>query len=484
MAEKIRSEDTRENIGETSGKEIPANTEAGEQDLAPEVPPVPSEEPVSSTEVEDLFDRLVKEAEKNAETPTVPENPQVKESAPEAKTPETPEPVTDDLGEMLKSLSIPEIATPGEAANPESVEVQPEHIPAEAGNEHETVEKGSEFTSEEKIALEADLISTFSDFIEKVKYRESSGELLISDKEQAQPLFEHAAGDFKSITGKDFEEEIRNRTRDELTAKGYKIISKEEYSGKEHKDKLREKVQQGVWSVGVKSAWNSLSDAEKASAKSEQDFALKLEYDRHVLEDRGFHLSPDVYYNFFRDGVDPRTIKEKGFFSKKIEIGKLGGGKVQMKKGDLSALMEDTQNKMDAYMDKRVDDRLYKGYREAKSRWLKTKLKHAGDLIVEATPDYIEDDVKKAVKFETITPEKEVQEEYEMRLAKLDGISKEIASDTSLEDEQRKTLQDAMDAKRVKIEKTRTDKLNKIKAQRLGKQKKTVVQRIAEISAI
>jgi len=280
-------------------------------------------------------------------------------------------------------------------------------------------------TEEDKMQVEEELLGAFTELVGRTKYREK-GAVSVDDKGRANVLYGQVAGLYKSLAGENFFGKVNDQARQELQAKGYKIMTRKEYLSQSHEDALRQKMQKEGWAEGVKAIWDQLSPEDKAKGSIES-FASELENDRKDLAGRGFVFSKDVYYGLFKAGYDPRTVEEKGFlkdiFKKntRIEIERLDEKKETFTLDQFEAKRQALQQDFNQNVDKQVSDRLAKGYAEGRDRWVKTRLKKAGDDVLDVTKEYQNKEVgegaakffEKKVRPENITPEQEMKLEEE-----------------------------------------------------------------------
>jgi len=332
------------------------------------------------------------------------------------------------------------------------------------------VEKG-ELSPEHKVLFQERLLNSFARFMDEVKYRIDSPDIPVKDKTKAEVRYQEARSSYKELTGRNLNTDAKDRAVAEAEKENHNIRTKREYFSPENIEKVKEKERHEMWSVGIKSAWDRLPDQEKLrwkefSAKDEKTknksdggerhFARQLEADRKQLGKNGFVFSRDAYFKFFEEGYDPRTIKQTGLlFWKKIEMKKAGVEKPEsFKLNDFEAKNEATQNKFNQDLNGQTAEKMQRTCAEGRSRWMKRKLKAAGDIVLENTKEYqlgednkdiSENLMEQAVRPEEIigkeinteaeaaSLEKEADEEYDIRESKLAEIASKTAEQFGLE---------------------------------------------------
>lgn len=325
-------------------------------------------------------------------------------------------------------------------------DVEKEYVPApepeKNGPEVEPAkEKQPELSAEEKKLLSDSLLQNFGDFVGQVQYLEGNKMILVNNEgDRARLAYEAAAGRYKSLIGKDFNNEVKAKGAAAAEAQGKKIITKEEYFSPERQAATRKDAQRNQWAEGIKAAWKSLGEEEKKAEGNIDKFGFKLEAARRTLKEEGVELSADQYYRLFKEGYDPRTISRKRFFGRKTEDGRLFGAGVEMEnlKGEKIAFkLEDFKSQMNALqsevnqdLDRETAERMREGYKWGKSRWLKRKLSAAGNLIEDATSEYKETastDGAQATKPEIISVEQQEAEAKKEYDAKVSAFSEAVA---------------------------------------------------------
>jgi len=357
-----------------------------------------------------------------------------------------------------------------------------ENKPEEGGEKEPTKEgaKNERVETQEQEAgrvMQRELVKTFSEFTDEVKFQEGSDKVFVKNREKAETLYGKAGGLVKALTGGDFDKRVYEEAKKQAEGEGHKVRTKAEYFSPERKAEAIKREKQAGWDEGLRAAWANLSPKEQAkyNADSQKDeklkvrpepglrmFARELSNDRKELVADGYNLSPDVYYKMFKDGLDPRTIKEKGWFGKSVEIRDKDGKKVNYcKEKDFDAIIAAKQKEINEAAEKEADKKMAEGFARGSGKWQKRKLIKAGEVVMEVTKDYqatMSPDVgpikpvSEMVKIETVTFEQQeqvgrerVEGEYQKRKEKFDQEIGQLAAKLRLTPEQKVTLDECID---------------------------------------
>jgi len=336
-----------------------------------------------------------------------------------------------------------------------------------------------ELSPEDKILFQQELLGSFAGFIDEIKYRLNSPDIPVRDKSRAEVKYGRARVAYRELTGNNLNSDAKKEALTDAKKEGHEIRTQKEYFSPESINKVREKKRHEMWSVGIKSAWDRLSEQEKAkwNEKSAQDkitqnktdggarhFARQLEADRKQLEKSGFTFSRDAYFKLFEEGYDPRTIKQTGLlFWEKITMNKAGAEKPEaFKLDDFEAKNKAIQDKFNQDLNKTTTEKMQATCVEGRSRWMKRKLKAAGDIVLESTKEYQADEANKeatpnlmeqAVMPEVVASEEGIEaedrnaeKEYVERSANLAGVIAKTAKMFGLDKTQVQQLEQGVGA--------------------------------------